>query len=141
MSTADLLVNQLSHCKEISPRRWIARCPSHSDNNPSLSIRETDDGIILIKCWSGCCATEIVASIGLEMHDLFPDSPDNRAALAPRERWIPRDVIRVLAEECMVVVIAASALAAGKKLTLEDNDRLVVAARRFHAAAREVGYA
>lgn len=137
----DSLLSRLDRVKKIGPDRWLACCPAHDDKNPSLSIRETENGVILIKCWSGCGAIDIIESIGLEMRDLFPDSPDNRAPLAPHEKWIPRDVIKALGEECMVVVVAASALAAGKKLTEEDNDRLLVAARRLHDAAREVGYA
>jgi DNA primase len=31
-----------------------ACCPSHEDRNPSLSIKETDDGTVLLKCFGGC---------------------------------------------------------------------------------------
>jgi DNA primase len=31
-----------------------ACCPSHEDRNPSLSIREADDGTVLLKCFGGC---------------------------------------------------------------------------------------
>lgn len=134
-------LSRLDRVKKTGPSRWLACCPAHDDRSPSLAIREVDDGRTLIHCFAGCGATEIVQSIGLEMHDLFPESPGGRPALAPREKWITQDVISALGEECMVVVIAASALSAGKKLTEEDNQRLLVAARRFHAAAREVGYA
>ncbi|TFH47119.1 MAG: hypothetical protein E4H01_08830, partial [Lysobacterales bacterium] len=33
---------------------WIARCPAHDDIKPSLSIRETEDGKILVYCHAGC---------------------------------------------------------------------------------------
>ena len=32
---------------------WVARCPAHSDRNPSLSIRK-GDGKVLVKCFAGC---------------------------------------------------------------------------------------
>jgi|TARA_B110000444_G_scaffold210491_1_gene205884 hypothetical protein len=38
------------------------------------------------------------------------------------------------------VVIAASVILAGKKLTKADYERLLLAAERFDAATREVGY-
>ena len=50
---------------------FMAVCPSHPDNNPSLSISEGDDGRALIKCFAGCAAKDIVEAIGLNMSDLF----------------------------------------------------------------------
>jgi hypothetical protein len=37
-----------------------------------LSIREGDDGRVLLKCFAGCKTQDIVASIELKMSDLFP---------------------------------------------------------------------
>ena len=34
--------------------RWMARCPAHDDQTPSLSISEGSDGIVLVKCFTGC---------------------------------------------------------------------------------------
>lgn len=34
--------------------QWLARCPAHDDHQPSLSIKETDDGRILFHCFAGC---------------------------------------------------------------------------------------
>lgn len=56
-----------------SGKGYMACCPAHDDKNPSLSISESD-GIILLKCWSGCSVESIVSAIGIEMKDLFPDS-------------------------------------------------------------------
>lgn len=53
---------------------FLACCPAHDDHHPSLKITETDDAKILLKCWTGCTASEIVRAIGLEMHDLFPET-------------------------------------------------------------------
>lgn len=51
--------------------RWSAQCPSHDDSDPSLSIRECEDGTILIHCFAGCTTEEVVKSIGWEMRDLM----------------------------------------------------------------------
>lgn len=57
-----------------SGKGWIARCPAHDDKHPSLSITEVDDGKVLINCHAGCHAADVVAAIGLELKDLFPES-------------------------------------------------------------------
>jgi hypothetical protein len=49
---------------------WTARCPAHSDENPSLSISEKD-GRILLHCYAGCETREILAALGLTERDLF----------------------------------------------------------------------
>jgi Protein of unknown function (DUF3631) len=51
---------------------WIAKCPAHDDHQPSLSIHEGADGRVLLKCFAGCTAANIVAAVRLTMHDLFP---------------------------------------------------------------------
>ena len=38
---------------------WIDRCPAHDDNNPSLSIKETSDGKLLLHCFAGCSFEDI----------------------------------------------------------------------------------
>ena len=51
-----------------------ASCPCHDDQSPSLSVLEGDDGRVLLKCFAGCTAEDIVRSIGLTMADLFVTS-------------------------------------------------------------------
>ncbi|HTV75695.1 MAG TPA: hypothetical protein VMD57_01765, partial [Candidatus Baltobacteraceae bacterium] len=50
---------------------WIAKCPAHDDQNPSLSIRQGDDGRTLLKCFAGCTADSICAALNLTTADLF----------------------------------------------------------------------
>jgi putative DNA primase/helicase len=59
---------------------YRALCPAHHDRNPSLSIREGNDGRILIKCHAGCTAEAVVAALGLHLSDLMP--PGARPAFA-----------------------------------------------------------
>lgn len=49
-----------------------ACCPAHDDQHPSLSIREGDDGRILLHCWAGCKTADVLAALGLSWADLFP---------------------------------------------------------------------
>lgn len=50
---------------------YMACCPAHDDENPSLSLREACDGKILLHCFAGCPVTSICGSLGLETSDLF----------------------------------------------------------------------
>ena len=78
MSAAEHFISKLPSAKPVPSgphrNRWLALCPSHSDKNPSLAITEKQDGRLLLKCWHGCGANEIVSAIGLELKDLFPPS-------------------------------------------------------------------
>jgi 5S rRNA maturation endonuclease (ribonuclease M5)/archaellum biogenesis ATPase FlaH len=42
---------------------YLANCPSHDDKNPSLSINESSDGKLLLKCFSGCDFSSILNAI------------------------------------------------------------------------------
>ncbi|MBK7393823.1 MAG: hypothetical protein IPI64_11085 [Chloracidobacterium sp.] len=49
---------------------YMARCPAHDDKSPSLSVKSAD-GKILVHCFAGCTANEIVTSLGLNLFDLY----------------------------------------------------------------------
>ena len=51
---------------------WMAKCPHHEDRQASLSIKEADDGKVLLHCHRGCGNIDVVASAGLSFVDLFP---------------------------------------------------------------------
>jgi len=52
---------------------WTARCPAHDDDAPSLSLSQGDDGRALLNCHAGCESEDVVAALGLDWSDLFPD--------------------------------------------------------------------
>ncbi len=59
---------------------WLALCPAHDDQQPSLSISEGSDGRVLLHCHAGCPPEKIVKALGLKMSDLFPDAPKRKPA-------------------------------------------------------------
>jgi hypothetical protein len=81
MSAAEFFVSKLTQVREVPPGswkgRWLALCPAHEDKNPSLAVTEHQDGRLLIKCWAGCGAIDIVNALGLELKDLFPPTDRN----------------------------------------------------------------
>lgn len=42
---------------------WMARCPAHDDRTPSLSIRNSDDGRVLVRCHAGCDQVRVIAAL------------------------------------------------------------------------------
>lgn len=54
---------------------WIARCPAHEDEKPSLTIAEGADRKVLLKCMAGCPTDSVCRALGVELRDLFPAPP------------------------------------------------------------------
>lgn len=54
---------------------YKAICPTHDDNKPSLSIRESGDGKILVHCHAGCPTNCVLEVVGLSYRDLYPTNP------------------------------------------------------------------
>ena len=42
---------------------WMARCPAHDDREPSLSICDTDDGKVLVRCHAGCDQGRVISAL------------------------------------------------------------------------------
>lgn len=71
---AEEILSRLEGVKRNGKTRWVARCPAHEDRSPSLSIGEAEDGRVLIHCFAGCGAAEVMSALGLSLTDLF-DKP------------------------------------------------------------------
>lgn len=137
--TAAALLDRLHHVRQTGPGRWIARCPTHDDRRPSLSVRELDDGRVLVHCFAGCGADEVVHAVGLTLADLMP--PRALGDHLPRERrpWYATDVLAMLAAEALLVATAAANLARGIALADDDRRRLMLAVERIRDAAALAG--
>lgn len=109
---------------------WSAKCPAHDDRTPSLSVKETSDGRILMHCFGGCGAVDVLASLGLKLTDLFLEPLSH---FMPRRRgdFTPADALRGLTFESSIVAIAAADIAEGIPV---DVSRVCVAAGRIAEA-------
>lgn len=131
--SVDQFLSRLENVKRTGPGRWIAGCSGHDDQRASLSVRELEDGRVLVHCFAGCSVQEVVAAVGLEMSDLFPERELQHGK--PERRPIPAaDILRCIAFEALIVSVAALDIAAGKSLPEVDLARLRVAAQRLQAA-------
>jgi putative DNA primase/helicase len=57
---------------------WTARCPAHDDRTPSLSISDSDDGKVLVRCHAGCEQERVIAF--LRSRGLWEERGDRRLA-------------------------------------------------------------
>lgn len=140
---SDVLLPRLDKVRERGVGRWSAICPAHEDRSPSLSVREVEDGRLLVYCFAGCEAGDVLAAVGLEMADLFPERPreHTQGRLPPRERFEARDLLAVASGECSMVALIALGLEQGgyplapwaRKALLDAESRLAEIARMANA--------
>lgn len=74
--SAERIAEALPKGRRIRQDEYKACCPSHSDNNPSLSISQKADKV-LVHCWSGCSQAEVIDALR-SMH-LWPDKKKVRS--------------------------------------------------------------
>ncbi len=135
MSSVHRLIDRLERVKPTGPGRWIARCPSHEDKSPSLSVRELDDGRVLINCFGGCGAVHVLGAIGLEWSALFPATDAAARGSAPSHSRIPaRDLLEIISEEASVVALVAADFLEHRAIREVDWQRLAQAAARIGRA-------
>ena len=103
------ILNRLKKVKRTGPDKWIACCPSHGDKSPSLAIRDCN-GTILIKCFAGCNANEIVSAIGMNLSDLFPPSDDPKYIKQSRQGFSARQLLHVLKPDLIRLLVIANTL-------------------------------
>lgn len=82
---------------------WTALCPSHDDNENSLSIGRNGNKI-LVNCFAGCTAEQVVAALGLRMKDLFyqqeiPHQQRITVAALAADKALPEGFLRRLGVE------------------------------------------
>ena len=114
-------------------------CPSHVDKTRSLSIRLAEDGRVLVNCFAGCSASDIVSSVGLGLEDLWEQPLYHRAKPIRGTRVFPRDVLIGVKSELMIVALTSFDLKKGKALSDEDQARLGLAYERITDAIELAG--
>jgi hypothetical protein len=115
---------------------WTACCPAHADRSPSLSIRETHDGRVLVHCFAGCAVDAVLGAVGMDLTDLFPEREADplKPAAPERRRFFAADLLRVIEFEALVVAVAAHDIATGKRMTPADLERIRTASVRINEA-------
>jgi len=131
--------NFLSKLEKVRSRgngQWMACCPAGDDRTPSLSIKD-DNGTIIMRCFAQECAvSDIVAAVGMELHDLFPPSNGYDAAhhkSGKRVYFNPGQVLEALAFETLVTYMIAKDMQTNG-IDEPTRARLLTATSRINAA-------
>ena len=135
--SVDKLLVQLDGVHQSGHGRWSAKCPSHKDRTASLSVRELDDGQVLVHCFAGCSVQDVLGATGIDIAELFPErAPHHRK---PERRPYPAiDALRAISFEVQIVLLSAADILAGK-FSQSDRERLSVAVERIQSALSTCG--
>lgn len=137
--SANTLLQHLEKVRRSGQGSWLACCPAHDDKSPSLSIRETADGRVLVHCFAGCAVHEIVSAVGLDTSDLFPPRTEQQFIKGERRPFPAADILRALIPEIWINYLCAQAILKDEVLLAVDRERLSLAASRFQAALHAGG--
>lgn len=136
--TAEPLLQRLERVQKAG-QGWRARCPACGGSSQKLTVTERD-GRVLLHCFGGCKAIDVLVAVGLGWPDImpprhWPDSPEERrqAQRAMREAGLI-SAISVLALEANIVLMAARQLTSWQPLSGEDDTRLATAVERIERA-------
>jgi hypothetical protein len=133
--SATALLERLDGVKPTGPGRWVARCPAHEDRQPSLSIRELDDGRVLLHDFAGCDVREILSAMSLTFDALFPPKPLGAHARGERRPFLPTDVFEIARREIGVAAIIACDMRQQRTISDEDMERLFIVVERLNGIA------
>jgi hypothetical protein len=132
----DELVARLDGVRERGPGRWFAKCPAHEDRRPSLSVRELDDGTVLLHCFALCLPIDVCAAIGVELRDLFPQGVRRRRndECDAELKLSARDALIAFNEEIAVAAYIAADMIQSRAIDQATWERLALAHRRISSA-------
>jgi hypothetical protein len=140
--SAETVLSRLDRVRRIGTGRWIARCPAHADRSPSLSVRELDDGRVLLHDFGGCEVGAVLGALDLEMADLFHERLTGNAGAGgytPSHSRIPaRDLLEILDHEITVASLILADVLASRGVAEDHWSRLALAASRIGRARDHV---
>lgn len=132
--SVDLLLSRLKRVRRVGPGKWSASCPTREDRSPSLAIRETEDGTVLLHDFGGDDVASILAAVGLTFKDLYPKKIGYSAKPIKRP-FNASDVLDLVAFESIVALVVTSDVLRDREVSDADYERLQTAARRLGDAA------
>lgn len=115
------LLQRLDGLRDKGNGQFVAKCPAHEDHSPSLTLKVEADGTVLLHCFAGCTALEVVNAVGLTLGDLFPEPFE---APSRRPQWNHKALMETLGHEALVVIGAATKILDGYTLSLEELEEI-----------------
>jgi len=87
---------------------YHAKCPSHRDRMPSLSITQDREGATFLHCFRGCTIDEIMGAKGLTIGDLFEAKREMTPAI--RQQMRDEDRLALLERRHGLAIMAQAVL-------------------------------
>lgn len=81
-------------CGRATGAEYKAHCPAHDDTHPSLSLTDTEDGTVLVVCFSGCDQDDVVE--GLRVRGLWPGGAGATLEELAEAKKLPIDFLKDL---------------------------------------------
>ncbi|MCG5495640.1 hypothetical protein [Ectothiorhodospira variabilis] len=131
------ILSRADGVKRTAPGRWMCKCPLvPSQKTGSVSVRELDDGRVLLHDFAGHDTTDILTAWGLEMGDLFPEAltAHDSPCKPIRRPWLGRDALSALERETWLVIGVLEDVAEGRTPPAEVMDYARRSAYRLRAA-------
>jgi len=124
----------------VKGNKFRSICPAcgarHHGNPTKLSVAAGERGGVVMKCFAGCGALEVVAALGFKPEILFPPKI---LGGKPGSAWIPAThAIDGLADDAMTIAVFAALVAAGEALTEQQRDELATTRARIESVLKLV---
>ena len=136
MTDVNDILTKVEKVRRTGEGKWLALCTAHDDRSPSLAIKETDDGKILLHCFAGCSVHEIVESMGLTLADLMPDNQTYKKGSKP-PKFNKYELFDRVVFESTILLLAIRWLLSNKPLSDDDRARVLKAENTIDDIARE----
>ena len=112
--------------------QWQCLCPAHDDKSASLGIKLLPDSRVLVNCFAGCSAIDVLEFAGLSFDDIIPSRIGDLKPV--KAAFNPYAVLKAISNETLLVAIAAMDIANGKELSEHDRARLMKATQILREA-------
>lgn len=129
---ADPILQSLHKVKQTGEGRWIACCPVHDDKNPSMTITEKDESV-LIYCHScGANGKDVCEALGLDPFILF--GKEFKPGNYKKPKIPASDILKVLMGEALFLRVVTNDLLNQKPINNQTSERLSLTNRRLIAS-------
>jgi hypothetical protein len=135
----DNFISRLSKAKRTGNDSYIACCPAHADKSPSMTVREVEDGMLLVHCFAGCGIDDIAGAIGFSISDLMPDKQPDELRKSRRIPFSPSDVLACAKNDAALLYVVMCDLDKGILLTEKQVKEAKKSAARIYSAANMGG--
>lgn len=122
---------------------WRAECPNGHRSRYTLSFKQADDGRVLLHCFAGCTALEVLQAMGLELSDLYDRPTGAKLQFAKRtpaeiKEYHWKAAFKFLPEEIRIVRIGSQDVRKGRPLNDVDQARFELACERLQTAMETI---